>query len=477
VAQYRMLIDGELVEGARVSEVINPATEKMVGLAPRASPAQLDTAISAARKAFTAWSFCAVEKRQEALRAAADAITEGADKLAHVLTQEQGKPLAAAKREVMATAAYFRHFANVTPSVSVLEDSSIRRVEVHRRPLGVVGAIVPWNFPLLLMAFKLPAALLVGNTVVLKPAATTPLATLLFGELIKDVFPAGVVNVIADENDLGAAMSSHPDIDKISFTGSTRTGRRVMAGAAPTLKRLTLELGGNDPAIVLDDVDPKEVAPKLFDAAFANSGQVCVAIKRLYVHDSIYDEICDELTQLARAAIVGDGLEQGTQLGPLQNKAQFDLVRELIDDARSRGAVIVGEEIENRPGYFIRPTIVREIADGTRLVDEEQFGPVLPVIRYFDTKEVVARANSSPFGLGGSVWSKDVGRAYALAKEINAGTVWVNQHMVLLPNIPFGGIKQSGFGVELGDDGLDEFTQPRVINVAGSTLTASKSGQ
>jgi acyl-CoA reductase-like NAD-dependent aldehyde dehydrogenase len=342
---------------------------------------------------------------------------------------------------------------------------------LQHRPLGVVGAIVPWNFPLLLMAFKLPPALLTGNTVVLKPAATTPLATLLFGEIVQTIFPAGVVNVIADENDLGAAMSCHPGIDKISFTGSTGTGRRVMANAAPTLKRLTLELGGNDPAIVLDDADPKQVAPKLFDAAFANSGQVCVAIKRLYVHDAIYDEICDELAALAKRAIIGNGLAQGTQFGPLQNKAQFDLVCELIEDARVHGAVIAGGEVAEGPGYFIHPTIVRDISDGTRLVDEEQFGPVLPVIRYSDTQAMIARANSSPFGLGASVWSSDPDRAYAVANEINAGTVWVNKHMDLAPTIPFGGVKQSGLGLELGDDGLKEFTQLRVINVAATGST------
>ncbi len=470
MTQFRMLIDGELVDGARVSEVINPATEGAVALAPRASRAQLDAAVAAARRASAGWAARTIEERQAALRATADLLVERSEELARLLTLEQGKPLPGALREVLGTAAYFRHYSTITPKVEILEDSAVRRVELQHRPLGVVGAIVPWNFPLLLMAFKLPPALLVGNTVVLKPAATTPLATLLFGEIVRPIFPAGVINVIADENDLGSAMSAHPGIDKISFTGSTGTGRRVMENAAPTLKRLTLELGGNDAAIVLDDVDPKEVAPRLFEAAFANSGQVCVAIKRLYVHDSIYDEICAELAVLANAAVVGDGLEQGTQFGPLQNKAQFDLVRELIEDARSHGTIIAGGNVVDRPGYFIQPTVVRDIVDGTRLVDEEQFGPVLPVIRYSDTLAAVAQANNSSFGLGASIWSSNPDRAYAIANEVDAGTVWVNKHMDLAPSIPFGGVKQSGMGVELGDDGLKEFTQVRVINLAASAV-------
>jgi acyl-CoA reductase-like NAD-dependent aldehyde dehydrogenase len=350
--------------------------------------------------------------------------------------------------------------------VKVIDDSEGRKVELHRKPLGVIGAIVPWNFPMILMSFKLPPALLAGNTVVLKPAPTTPLTSLRLGELIKDILPAGVVNIITDANDLGGALTAHPDVRKISFTGSTATGSKVMAGAAATLKRITLELGGNDAGIVLDDVNPKEAAPKLFQSAFQNNGQVCIAMKRLYVHESIYDEMCDELAALANAAIVGDGLKQGTQLGPLQNKMQFDKVSEVIADARKHGKVIAGGEKMSGAGYFIQPTIVRDIADGTRLVDEEQFGPVLPVIKYSDAEDAVARANASPYGLGGSIWSSDPDRAYKLALQMESGSVWVNKHAELAPNIPFGGSKTSGLGTELGEEGLAEFTQLQVINVA-----------
>jgi len=396
----------------------------------------------------------------------ADVIQNNAAELARLLTQEQGKPIGDATGEVYGAAAFFRYFTALDLPVKVLDDSEGRKVEAHRRPLGVIGAIVPWNFPLILMAFKVPAALLAGNTIVLKPAATTPLATLRMAELIKDLVPPGVLNVIADANDLGGELTAHPDVRKVSFTGSTATGSKVMAGAAAMLKRITLELGGNDAGIVLDDVDPKTAAPKIFQGAFQNSGQVCIAMKRLYVHESIYDAMCDELAALAEAAVVGDGLEQGTQLGPLQNKMQYEKVKEIIEDARQHGNIIAGGTTPDRPGYFIRPTIVRDISDGTRLVDEEQFGPVLPVIKFSDPEDALGRANASNYGLGGSIWAKDLDRAYALAERMESGTVWINKHSELAPNIPFGGAKQSGIGVELGEEGLLEFTQLQVINMA-----------
>jgi acyl-CoA reductase-like NAD-dependent aldehyde dehydrogenase len=289
---------------------------------------------------------------------------------------------------------------------------------------------------------------------------------LKFAELVKDIPPKGVLNVITDANDLGDAMTKHPDIRKISFTGSTATGQKVMASAAAALKRITLELGGNDAGIVLDDVDPKEMAPRIFRGAFANSGQVCVAIKRLYVHESIYDEMCAELGKLADAAIVGDGLEQGTQLGPMQNRMQYEKVMGLIREAADYGTVMNQGGDKPDKGFFIRPVIVRDIADGNRLVDEEQFGPVLPVIKYSDTEDALARANSSLHGLGGSIWSSNLDRAHALAERMDAGTVWINQHIDVAPNVPFGGAKQSGIGTEMGEEGLAEFSQLKVINAA-----------
>ncbi|MDO8290263.1 MAG: aldehyde dehydrogenase family protein [Parvibaculum sp.] len=466
MSDYKLLIGGKLVAGDQTMDVINPATEEVLAKCPRASVAQLNQAVAAAKAAFPAWSKTPMADRKKALNAIADVIEANGAELARLLTQEQGKPLADATGEVYGTAAFFRYFTALDLPIKVIDDSEGRKVELHRKPLGVIGAIVPWNFPMILMSFKLPPALLAGNTIVLKPAPTTPLTSLRLGELIKDILPAGVVNIITDANDLGGALTAHPDVRKISFTGSTATGSKVMAGAAATLKRITLELGGNDAGIVLDDVDPKKMAPALFQSAFQNNGQVCIAMKRLYVHESIYDEMCDELAILANAAIVGDGLKQGTQLGPLQNKMQYDKVSEVIADAKKHGKVIAGGEKMSGAGFFIQPTIVRDITDGTRLVDEEQFGPVLPVIKYSDPEDAVARANASPYGLGGSVWSSNPDRAYKLALQMESGSVWVNKHAELAPNIPFGGSKMSGLGTELGEEGLAEFTQLQVINVA-----------
>ena len=299
-----------------------------------------------------------------------------------------------------------------------------------------------------------------------KPAPTTPLTTLKFGELCAEILPAGVVNIIVDQNDLGAALTGHPDVAMVAFTGSTVTGRKVMETAAGSLKRLTLELGGNDAAIVLDDVDPKEVASKIYAAATLNSGQICLAIKRLYVHDSLYDAFCDELGKLARETVVGDGLEQGTQMGPIQNKQQFERVKDYLEDARRHGKVVAGGGVLEREGYFVQPTIVRDISDNARLVREEQFGPILPVLRYSDIDEVIERVNDTEFGLGGSVWSSDRDRAFGVAVRIDSGTVWVNKHLDMGPDTPYGGAKQSGIGVEMGREGLNEFTQATIINMA-----------
>ena len=466
MSDYKLLINGELKAGDLTMPVINPATEEVLADCPRASEDQLNEAVAAAKAAFPAWSATSIDERKAVVNKIADAIEANGQELAQLLVQEQGKPLADATGEVFGMAAFCRYFTALDLPVKVIDDSEGRRVEAHRRPLGVVGAIVPWNFPLILAAFKLPPALIAGNTLVLKPAPTTPLTTLRLGELIKDIVPGGVINFITDANDLGAPMTAHPDIAKISFTGSTATGSKVMAGAAGLLKRITLELGGNDAGIVMDDVDPKEAAPKLFQSAFQNSGQVCIAMKRLYVHENIYEEMCEELATIANETVVGDGLEQGTKLGPLNNKMQYDKVNEIIDDAKKNGNVIAGGEPFDGPGYFIRPTIVKDIGTGTRLVDEEQFGPVLPVIKFDSYDDVINQANNSDYGLGGSVWSSDLDKAYALAEKMESGTVWINKHAELDPGIPFGGAKQSGLGNELGEEGLEEFTQLKIINMA-----------
>jgi acyl-CoA reductase-like NAD-dependent aldehyde dehydrogenase len=427
---------------------------------------QLNQAVAAAKAAFPAWAATPIAERRKAIAQIADVIEQNSAELARLLTQEQGKPISDATVEVMGMAGFFRYFATLDLPVRIIEDSAGRKAEAHRRPLCVVGAIIPWNYPLLILAFKLPPALLAGNTLVVKPAPTTPIASLKFAELIAGLLPNGVVNFITDANDLGDALTHHLDARKISFTGSTATGRKVMASAAETLKRITLELGGNDAGVVLDDAKPAAVAQGIFNGAFQNSGQVCLAIKRLYVHESIYDEMCSELAQLADAAIVDDGSKQGTQLGPLQNRMQYDKVKAFLENAKKHGNIIAGGEVMDRPGYFIRPTIVRDITEGSRLVDEEQFGPILPVLKYASTDEVIKRANATNYGLGASVWSSNTDRAHDVAAQLEAGTVWINTHLDMAPHIPFGGAKNSGLGVEFGEEGLAEFTQLQVINMA-----------
>ncbi|MCY1315131.1 Phenylacetaldehyde dehydrogenase [compost metagenome] len=466
MSDYKLLINGKLVAGDATMEVINPATEQVLAACPRASVGQLNEAVAAAKAAFAAWANLPFDERRARIIKVADAIEANADELARILTQEQGKPLAESAAEIAYTAAIFRNLDALRLDSRILEDSEGRRVELRRRPLGVVGCIIPWNFPVLLISFKVPLALLAGNTVVIKPSPTTPLATLKIAELICDLFPAGVVNVVTDLNDLGIAMTTHPDIAKISFTGSTETGKKVMASAASTIKRLTLELGGNDAAVVLSDADPKEIAPAIFGGAFLNAGQTCIGIKRVYAHESIYNDLCHELASIANDVVVDDGMQQGAQCGPLQNKMQYEKVKEFLADARENGTIIAGGDVIDRPGYFVRPTIVRDVANGTRIVDEEQFGPILPVIKYRNPEDVIDYVNDSTLGLGGSIWSKDRDEAYRLAARMNSGTVWINKHLDFGPGVPFGGAKQSGLGVEFGDEGLHEFTQIQVLNEA-----------
>jgi acyl-CoA reductase-like NAD-dependent aldehyde dehydrogenase len=465
VRDFKLLINGQLVEGDLSMPVLNPATATEFAQCPRASREQLDQAVAAAKAAFPAWSATSIGERRAALTAIADKVEQQGEDFAQLLTLEQGKPLAAARIEVAATVMFLRYFAGLDLPDKEIRAGRTRHALLRRRPLGVVAVITAWNFPLLLLAFKAPAALLAGNTIVVKPAPTTPLSALRFGEIAATLLPPGVFNVITDANDLGPFLTSHPDVRKVTFTGSTATGRQVMASAAQSLKRLTLELGGNDAAIVLDDADPKAVARRVFDSAFQNSGQLCVAIKRLYVHDSIYDAMCDELATLANQAVVGDGQQPETTLGPVQNRAQFDRLRLLLEDTKTKGKVIAGGAALPGPGYFIAPTIVRDIAEGSRLVDEEQFGPVLPVIRYSDPQDAVRRANASELALGASVWSSDPQRAGALAAQLDAGQVGVNIHPIPTAHVPFAGAKQSGIGVELGEEGLAEFTQLQVLNL------------
>ncbi|SEQ77312.1 Acyl-CoA reductase [Faunimonas pinastri] len=463
---YRLLIDGKLVDGASTLDVIDPATGAVFETCARADEAQLEQAIAAAKRAFPAWAALGHEKRRDYLNQLADAMQGRYDEFCKLLTREQGKPLAQSQFEVGGAIAALRYFGEQDLPLETIRETEDGKILEQRTPLGVVAAITPWNFPVILLMMKLAPALSVGNTMVAKPAPSTPLTTALFGELAAEILPPGVLNVIVDANDLGGKITAHSDIAKVSFTGSTGTGKRVMESAAGTLKRLTLELGGNDAAIILDDVDAKEVAPKVFQAAMVNAGQVCLAAKRVYAPRSMYDAICEELAKLAREAVVDDGLNQGAEIGPLQNKQQYEKVLEIIEEAKAQGKVIAGGAALDREGYFIAPTVVRDLPDSARLVREEQFGPAIPVLVYDTIEEVIERANDSEYGLGGTIWTNDADRGLQVALQVQSGTVWVNKHLDMPFDVPFGGAKQSGIGREQGIDGMKEFTQAKIINVA-----------
>ncbi|WP_434694885.1 aldehyde dehydrogenase family protein [Pseudomonas sp. Z1-14] len=457
---YKMLINGIQVAGANGQfDVINPATGAAFAQCSAGSLAQLDDAVAAAQVAFKAWRHVSHAQRCERLLAIAESIEQGADELARLIVQEQGKPLELAFSEVMGAAAWTRYAAGQQIEVGLVEETPTQRIELHRKPLGVVASITPWNWPFMIAVWHIMPALRAGNCVVSKPSSLTPLSTLRLVEIIARHVPNGVINCVTGEQGFGSAITSHPGIQKIVFTGSTATGQSVMRGAATNLKRLTLELGGNDAAIVLPGTSLEEVAEEIFQAAFLNMGQTCAALKRLYIHESQYEAFADALTLIAQRQVVGDGLEPGVNFGPVQNLEQLQLVEALVADARDQGArVLCGGARLDRPGFFYPPTLIADVTDGQRLVDEEQFGPVLPLIAYSDVEDVLRRANAGDMGLGGSVWGPDVQQAQALASRLESGVAWVNCHARIQPNTPFGGSKMSGFGVEFGLEGLLEFT-------------------
>jgi acyl-CoA reductase-like NAD-dependent aldehyde dehydrogenase len=464
---FSLLIGGELVQSPQQLDVINPALGTVFARCPSAGAPELDSAVDAARRAFPAWRARSFADRAALVKQLSQKLRERQKELAELLTREQGKPLAQSVAEIDRGAAQSDGMVGIEIPVEVIADDNDKHIELRYRPLGVVGIITPWNAPVNLALGPLVSALYTGNTVVLKPSPYTPLATLKVGELLNEVFPAGVVNVLAGGDELGAAMTAHRDIDKISFTGSVATGKKVLASAAATLKRVTLELGGNDPAIVLDDVDAKAVAKKIFFASFVNSGQVCMAIKRIYAHESIYADLCDALVEEANKAKVGNGLDPSTELGPVQNKMQYDKVVGIIKDTKKAGAkFLAGGEIPAGPGYFLPPTLVTDIADDSRLVQEEQFGPIVPILKFSDVDDALRRANDTRYGLSGSVWTKDLKRGSEIAARLEVGTAWVNQHRTTSAFVPFGGAKESGLGRQYSALGLKSYMEPEVVSVA-----------
>ncbi|PBC35220.1 aldehyde dehydrogenase [Rhodococcus sp. ACS1] len=462
-----MTIGGRSVTAPGTAPVYNPATAEVIAEVPVATSDQLDEAVEAAQAAFTGWSATPLTERQAIVSAIGDRLEAHAEEFLALLTAEQGKPRAMAEWEVYGSIAWFREIAKQSLPEEVLEDTAERRVISRHTPLGVVGAIVPWNFPILLAVWKIAPALVAGNTIIVKPSPFTPLCDLKLVELAQDLLPAGVLSAVSGDDELGKWMTAHPGIAKIAFTGSTETGKHVMRSAAGTLKRVTLELGGNDPAIVLPDIDPVKVAPQIFWAAFQNNAQFCNAAKRIYIHDDVYEAVRDELVAYARTVVVGDGADAETQLGPIQNLPQLQKVREYFDDCTANGYTFaLGGQIDpNAAGWFVPVTLVDNPPEDSRLVAEEPFGPILPLLRWSEESDVIARANDTVWGLGATVWGEDLEAIERIGRQLEAGTVWLNEVHQYSPHQVFGGHKQSGIGAENSLHGLAEYTNHQTITL------------
>ncbi len=466
--QYSNVVDGNLVESTESWPVHNPATTELIGHAPVSTADQVNAAVAAAKAAQPAWAAKSDAERVEILMKLLETFSENKQYLAEWIVKEQGKPMAGpgAMFEMDAVLGWTQVPLSLEVPVEVVFEDETRRDELHRRPFGVVGAITPWNWPLMIAIWAIIPALRMGNTVVLKPSEYTTLGTLEMVRLMNEVLPPGVLNTVSGDGIVGKTLVEHKDVDKIMFTGSQATAQKIIESSSGNMARLTLECGGNDAAIMLPDADPSAMAEGLFWRAFINMGQTCACAKRLYVHEDQYEETIGVLKGLADAMPMGNGMDEGIVLGPIQNEMQFNKVNDLVEDAKSNGArIVTGGEPLDQPGYFYPITLVADIEDGARLVDEEQFGPVLPIIKYSNVEDAIASANRLDVGLGGSVWSTDIEAAASVASRMEAGTVWVNSHGTIHPMVPFGGVKTSGYGLEFGVEGLKAVSQPQVISI------------
>ena len=472
-----MFVDGGPYEGTggEPLEVLDPATGEPVDTVPAGGPADVDAAVSAAAAAFEGWWATPAARRGELLGQAADHAREQAGELAASLTREQGKPLREARLEIERCLETLEHYAGLAKnlrggSVPNLDDGAYGLV--LRRPLGVVGAIVPWNFPTTLLANKLGPALVAGNTVVAKPAETTPLTTLRLAELLcAGGLPAGTFNVVTGAGPVaGEALVRHPEVRKVAFTGSTPVGRRTMAAAAEHLKRVTLELGGSDPMIICDDADLDRAVSAASVGRFFNCGQACLATKRLFVFDAVADEVAERLAAKAARLRVGPGTAEGVQMGPLHSERQRALLEDQVADALDRGAKVLHGAARPQGGafdrgFFYAPTLLLEPPADARVAVEETFGPVLPIWRVGGLEEAIERANDSPFGLGSAIWTRDLHRANLAAERLEAGYTWVNSVNKVYDELPFGGLKQSGYGKEHGIEALDYYQETKSVVV------------
>jgi acyl-CoA reductase-like NAD-dependent aldehyde dehydrogenase len=448
---------------ARIT-VVDPATGETFDEVPDQQPHELDAVVDRAHRAWQGWR-ADPAARTAALHRAADAVETAGGELARLLTREQGKPLTESHAEIARTAARLRYFADLAPRTRRITDGRPVHSEIRWRSLGPVAAIVPWNFPVQLAAAKFAPALAAGNTIVLKPSPFTPVATRLLGSVLAAVLPEDVLTVVTGREPLGARLASHPRIRHVTFTGSVPTGRAVARAAAASLARVTLELGGNDAAVLLDDVEVDRIADRLFWAAFRNCGQVCMAVKRVYAPARLHAELVEALAHRARTVTVGAGLDPATRLGPVNNAPQLARVERVTEQALAAGArAAAGGHRLDGPGYFFAPTILTDVPPGSPVVTEEQFGPVLPVLPYRSLDEAVDAANGTGYGLGGSVWGTDLDRAEAVADRLECGTAWVNHHAELSLAQPFAGTRHSGVGVAGGPWGLYGNLRPFVVH-------------
>ncbi|MEP7246799.1 MAG: aldehyde dehydrogenase family protein [Gammaproteobacteria bacterium] len=470
MSAYTLTIGGKATPTPGTFDVLNPADETLVAKCPLGTVALLDLAVKSAREALPKWAALPDAERVAKLMAIADLVEKNHPELSELITREQGKSQTGpgANFEVGGAVAWTRVTASLSLPDEVIQDDKTGKIVLHRKPVGVVGSITPWNWPMIIAVWHIMPALRVGCTVVIKPSPFTPLSTLRLVEIANQVLPPGVLNVVTGDAEVGNHMSAHPGIDKVVFTGSVATGKKVMAGAAQTLKRITLELGGNDAGVILPGT--KIDAPmleKLFWGCFLNAGQTCACLKRLYVHESQYEEVVTKFAEYVSKIPVGPGMDPKNLIGPLTNRMQLDKVSSMVDEAKARGArIVTGGEKPKAAGFFYPLTIIADVTDDMRVVKEEQFGPIIPVIKYSSVEDAIARANSLEVGLGGSVWGNDVAAASSYASRLECGTAWVNHHGALHPMAPFGGVKASGIGVEFNVDGLKEYTTVQVVNVS-----------
>jgi aldehyde dehydrogenase (NAD+) len=476
VSATKLLINNRWVpsESGKTFATVNPATGEEICQIAEADAADVDNAVHAARRAFEhgPWRKLPASERGRMLHRLADLIEKHADDLAALESLDNGKPVSIAKAvDVAATVGCFRYFAGWSDKVhgkTIPVDGDFFCYTRHE-PVGVVGQIIPWNFPMLMLAWKLAPALATGNTVVMKPAEQTPLSALRIGELIVEAgFPEGVVNLLPGFGPTaGGAIARHMDVDKVAFTGSTEVGQLIMEAAARSnLKRITLELGGKSPNIVFADTDLDEAVEGAHFGLFFNHGQCCCAGSRVFVEEQIYDQFVEKSGARARKRTVGDPFDPKTEQGPQVDQIQFDKVMSYIDSGRDQGAKLVcgGDRVGDR-GYFIQPTVFADVKDEMKIAREEIFGPVMSIIPFKTADEVVDRANRTNYGLAAAVWTRDIKKAHAIANSVRAGTVWVNCYNVLDTRAPFGGFKQSGIGRELGEYGLQQYTEVKTVTV------------